>query len=299
MRQLGSTWVFHNVIHMMHSQSQNLEVEIVTKHRQSHFSPAFWFLSRDRRRALETLYAVCRALDDAVDEGRSNARAFLDGWRRVFGEKDPHAVEEFGQLTLATAFLEAADRYEIPLSAMTDLIDKGVSADLAKNRFQTPMETEAYCYGVASTVGLACLPIFGVPVAEAKAYAVRLGIAVQWTNILRDVGVDAKMGRIYLPLDHLEQFGYTEAELNARKYSANLQALLQHEYDVAVSHYQRANELLPSAWKKTLLPARIITAIYVRLLNKLKAQGFPVLERKIRLNFFEKIGAVWTALTSE
>src|SRR6185503_15651496 len=91
--------------------------------------------------------------------------------------------------------------------------DRGVAVDLSQNRFQTPLELEGYCYGVAGTVGLACLPIFGVPVEEGKNFALRLGIAIQWINTIRDVGVDAKMGRIYLPLDHLDQFGYTEADL--------------------------------------------------------------------------------------
>jgi phytoene synthase len=280
----------------MHSQSPNLEAHIITNHRQSHFAPAFLFLSRERRRALETLYAVCRTVDDAVDEGRSDAVAYLAAWRNVFTERDAHAVESFGQKALAVRFLEAAERYDIPLNAMVDLIDKGVSVDLKQNRFETPMDTEAYCYGVAGTVGLACLPIFGVPVNEAKNYAVRLGIAIQWTNALRDVGVDAKLGRIYLPLEHLGQFGYTEADVFARRNSPNFQALMQHEYEVALGHYRRADELLPAAWKKTLLPARIMTAIYLRLLKKLKSRQFPVFEQKIRLNLFEKVGAVCSAL---
>src|SRR5436190_20223824 len=150
----------------MHSQSPNLEVGIITNHRQSHFAPAFWFLSRESRRALEILYAVCRTLDDAVDVGVKDAALFLAAWRHVFLEKDPQAVKVFQQTALATEFLEAAERFGIPLNAMIDLIDKGVSVDLQQNRFRTPMDTEAYCYGVAGTVGLACLPIFGVPVNE-------------------------------------------------------------------------------------------------------------------------------------
>ncbi len=257
-------------------------------HRQSHFSPAFFFLSRERRKGLETLYAVCRVLDDAVDTNQKEPAVYLSAWRRVFTDKDAAGLTPFGHKDLAEKFLETAEKFQIPLDAMTELIDKGVAVDLKVSRFQTPMDLEGYCYGVAGTVGLACLPIFGVPVGEARNYAIRLGVAVQWTNVLRDAGVDAQVGRIYLPLDHLEQFGYTEGELFARKNSSNFKALLAYEYDVAKSHYRRAKELLPARWKSELLPARIMGTIYERLLDKLKQRDFEVYRSKIRLNFVEK-----------
>jgi phytoene synthase len=279
----------------MHIEIPSLDIGIIRKHRQSSFAPAFWFLSRDRRRALEVLYAVCRLLDDVVDQNVSGAAAILAAWRKAFTDSDATAVADIGHQKMAEEFLAAVEKFGIPLSAMIDLIDKGVGVDLQQSRFRTAMDTEAYCYGVAGTVGLACLPIFGVPVAEGKAYAARLGIAVQWTNLIRDVGADAEMGRIYLPLDHLEQFGYTEADLFARKNSPEFKALMQREYEVAVSHYRRAEDLLPPAWRKTLLPARIMASIYRRLLEKLKQNDFPVLQARTRLNLMEKFGAVWTA----
>ncbi len=269
---------------------------LATVHRQSHFSPAFFFLSRERKEGLQTLYAVARLIDDAVDTGQANPEIYLDAWRSVFKERDASQLGAFGHQPLAEKFLETADRFQIPLEVMRDLIDKGVAIDLKVNRFQTAMDLEAYCYGVAGTIGLACLPIFGVPVAEGRNFAIRLGTAIQWTNTLRDVGVDAKMGRIYLPLDHLEQFGYTENELFAFKNSSNFQALLTYEWGVAKSHYKRAAELMPAQWKSELLPARIMWSIYEQLLDKLKSRGFPVIHKKIRLNFLEKGWAVYRAV---
>lgn len=190
-------------------------------------------------------------------------------------------------------------KYDIPIFSILDLIDKGVRVDLEKNRFQTPMDTESYCYGVAGTVGIACLPIFGVPWEQAKNFAVRLGIAIQWTNIVRDVGADAAMGRIYLPLDHLENFGCSENDVLSQKNTPEFERLMAYEGTVALSHYKRADELLPGEWNKQLLPARVMEKIYLKLLEKLSAQRYPVLTKRISLNIFEKARATLGALKKE
>ena len=131
---------------------------------------------------------------------------------------------------------------------------------------------------------------------EAKDFAVRLGIAVQWVNILRDIGYDTRMNRVYLPLDHLEQFGYTMDDLFAHKNSAEFQNLVHYEAQVARSHFSRAMELLPTPRHRELLPARIMGRIYFSLLEKIERENFPVLERKVRLSLFEKGKAVWASL---
>jgi len=268
----------------------------IASYRASHFAPAFLFLSSERRRALKVLYAVCRTLDDAVDNGHPDARNFLKAWRDCFVEHRPEALRPYQQELLAREFIDVVNRYTIPTFALTDLIDKGVGIDLSKPVFQTPLETEDYCYGVAGTVGIACLPIFGVPWQEAKDFAVRLGITVQRVNIIRDVGADVKMGRVYLPLDHLDRFGYTRSDLFALKNSPQFGELMRNEAHVARSHYTRALDLLPQRWKRELLPARIMGQIYMRLLDKLERQSFPVLQRKVRLNIFERISAVWNTI---
>src|SRR5262249_23160967 len=139
--------------------------------------------------------------------------AYLEAWKEVFESGTPEALASFDQIELARDFCSMSKEFDIPRFALLDFIDKGIKVDLAPHRFQTPLDLEGYCYGVAGSVGLACLPIFGVPWQEAKEYAVRLGIAVQWTNTLRDVGVDAALGRIYLPLDHLKQFDFPEEKI--------------------------------------------------------------------------------------
>lgn len=196
---------------------------------------------------------------------------------------------------LAEEFVSVMKTFDIPRKALIDFIDKGVSADLEPARFQTPMDTESYCYGVAGTVGLACLPIFGVPWRDAEAYAVRLGIAVQWVNSVRDVGADARLGRVYLPQDHLSDVGYPESSLMAGETPAAFYRLMELETRIARSHFARAGELLPGRWRRELLPARIMGGIYLKLLEKLEQQKYPVFTRKVSLSWMEKAQATWNA----
>jgi 4,4'-diapophytoene synthase len=132
-------------------------------YKSSHFAPAFFFLSSDRRYALKILYAVCRALDDAVDNGHPQARELLAAWKTSVQSRNSDGLKPFGHDELGREFFDVLERYKLPEFAFIDLIDKGVARDLEPARFQTPLDTEDYCYGVAGTVGLLCLPIFGVP----------------------------------------------------------------------------------------------------------------------------------------
>jgi phytoene synthase len=209
-------------------------------------------------------------------------------------------LKPFGHEELAAEFFLVMKMYDIPKFSIIDLIDKGLSLDLTPPCFQTPLDLESYCYGVAGTVGIACLPIFGVPWAEAKNFAVRLGVGIQWINVVRDVGVDAKLGRVYLPLDHLEEFHCTAEEIINRRNSERLKALLSYEANVARTHYVRAMEMLPLQWRKELLPARMMGEIYLKLLTKIERKGFPIFEKKVTLNPLEKItSAIRTYWTSK
>lgn len=291
-------YVIHHVIPNMQTlTSPDLKPAkgVLRLYLRSHFAPAFFFLADSRKKALQRLYAVCRVLDDAVDQPASDPVPFLAAWRQTIEESNPRPVESFGFGELAKEFLMDMKNFDIPSFAILDLIDKGVSIDLNTTRFETSMDTESYCYGVAGTVGVACLPIFGVPWQEAKDFAVRLGIAVQWVNLIRDVGTDAKMGRIYLPLDHLQKFECKEEDILAARGGENFLKLMDFEASLARSHYQRAMDLLPLEWKKNLLPARIMGKIYLKLLEKLAAHRYPVFEKRINLNAFEKIGATIAA----
>lgn len=260
---------------------------------KSHFAPAFFLLSKNRRRALQVLYAVCRVLDDATDKEMVDPQGFLSAWKDVFTAEKTDQVAIYGQLRLAREFIEIRQHYDIPTFALVDLIEKGVGVDLKPAPFETPMDLERYCYGVAGTVGLACLPIFGVPWTEAKDFAIRLGVAIQWINIIRDVGVDATMKRVYIPLDHLEQFGYTETDLLTFRRRESFEALMEYEVETARNHYKRALELLPQKWRRELLPARIMGAVYTALLDKIEKKNFPVLHEKVALNWLEKAMATW------
>jgi 15-cis-phytoene synthase len=266
---------------------------------KSHFAPAFLFLPAERRRALQTVYAFFRELDDAVDVATGDPAPVLNAWREVLRERRPEPVAGIGQEALASALLDVVRRYDIPLFALNDFIDQGVAVDVAQNRFDTPMDTEGYCYGVAGTVGISCLPIFGVPVAEAKDYAVRLGVAVQWINAIRDVGIDARMNRIYLPKEHLDRFGCAEADILAGRATAEFQALIRHEADVARAHYRRAQDLFPEKWARELRPARIMGRIYMDLLAKVERRGFPVFTKRVALNIVEKAASTWRALRNQ
>jgi len=266
-------------------------------YRRSHFAPAFFLLPASKRKALQVLYEVCRQIDDAVDESNESPDAVLNAWDKFFRDHDAQVLGPFGLERLANEFLSVVTSFGLPWNVMADLIHKGVGVDLNKSRFQTPMDTESYCYGVAGTVGIACLPIFGVPVEEGRAYATRLGIAIQWVNLIRDVGEDAAMGRIYLPIEHLERFNYSESDLLSKKKLPAFDSLMRFEAEVARSHFKRAHELFPLKWEKELKPARVMGTIYAALLLKLERSRFPVFDRQIRLNMFEKAAATIKAVT--
>jgi phytoene synthase len=265
----------------------------------SHFAPAFYFLTPDRRRALKIVYAVFRVIDDAVDKKEAGDPApFLAAWKNCFETLDPSGLEPFGHGELAVDFVAVSKQFDIPMFSFLDFLRQGVGVDLARNRFETPMDTESYCYGVAGTVGIACLPIFGVPWQEAKDYAVRLGVTVQWINSIRDVGVDAAMDRIYLPQDHLEKFGCSAVDILEGRPTEAFSKLMRYEGEVARSHYRRAQELLPEKWRRELLPARIMGEIYMKLLAKIEKHEYPVLTKKIKLNLIEKGIVTWKTVRS-
>jgi len=266
---------------------------------QSHFAPAFFFLSKPRRRALQILYAVCRVLDDAVDKKNKAPVNFLLAWKEAFIQKNPDILIPFHYEALAKDFMAIAEEFRIPLWIFDDFLEKGVKVDLLDKEFVTQAETEDYCYGVAGTVGLACLPIFGVPLEEGRQFAVQLGTAVQWVNLIRDVGTDAKMGRCYFPQDHLAYFGLSKQSILEGKAGDPFFELMIYEAGLAKTFFGKAQNLLPKAWWKELLPARLMGGIYWRLLKKIEKQGFPTIEKKVKLSFAEKGLAVFNELRTK
>src|SRR5262249_11903589 len=175
-----------------------------------------------------------------------------------------------------------AQRFNIPVQHFHSLV-RGVEMDLVKNRYQTFEELREYCELVASSVGLMALGIFGAGDERTRSYAVNLGVALQLTNILRDVAIDAKYGRIYLPLEDLRKFGYTEGDLFARSYSPEFRSLMEFETARAEEFFTRAQQALPAGERKAMFAAKIMERIYYHTLLKIKSRKYNVFERTVTL----------------
>lgn len=183
--------------------------ESITEVNSRSFHLASRMLPWEKRRAARALYAFCRVSDDIVDRGHDDAPERLAMWRRrATSAHPPH--DDF----VAIAWADARLRYNVPLRYAEQLID-GVARDFRAVRYETFEDLAAYCYGVASTVGLMSMHIIGFTGTEAIPYAIKLGVALQMTNILRDVGEDWRAGRLYLPREELARYGITEAEISA------------------------------------------------------------------------------------
>lgn len=262
----------------------------LTSKSQSNFYYAFLFLPREKREALEAVYAYCRLVDDVVDEEATVAEklAGLARWRNelelVYGEaapqKDTHPV--------TLKLREAVRRFPIRRDDMEAVID-GCAMDVERDRYQTWDELRLYCYRVASAVGLMCIEIFGYSSPRARDYAVDLGIALQLTNILRDVREDAERGRIYLPLEDLRAAGVGEEDLARGRSSPGFLRLMRTNAARARSHYLRARAAIGPAEKRQLVIAEIMGEIYFALLQRLEAADFAVFDGKIALRRREKM----------
>jgi 15-cis-phytoene synthase len=263
----------------------------VTRQSATSFYNAFRLLPSDRRAALDAVYAFCRFVDDvADDEGQRDPAALLRRWREelaaVYDGTPSHAI--------GIALADAAPRFGLAREHFEELI-RGVEMDLRCRRYQTFDDLYAYCYRVASTVGLLCIEIFGRTQPSATDYAVDLGIAFQLTNILRDVNEDAERGRIYLPLEDLERFGCTEDDLLQARYSANVAALMAFECGRARAYYLRAQGALPPEDRRALAPAEAMRFIYERLLGRIESRRFDVFGPRITLPRYEKVGLALAA----
>lgn len=262
----------------------------VLRQSQSSFRFAFFLLPRDERDALSAVYAFCRAADDIADEaGATSPGDRLDAWRReidrAFAGRPAHAI--------GRALSWAIDTFALPRDPFDDLID-GVVTDLTVDRYSTSADLEKYCYQVASTVGLLCVRIFGVPAGVADEYAVELGKAFQLTNILRDIGEDAGRGRIYLPLEDLALVGCTEASILEGRQTPELGRLIDLEVARARWLYARAEALMPAdaEMRRRLKPAEAMRAVYAALLDRVELAGAAVLDHPVRVS---KIGRAWRA----
>jgi len=255
-----------------------------TKKSGSNFYYSFLFLPKASRNAMYTVYAFCKAVDSAVDEPPpgSNPKEELKRWRI---ELDA-AYGGTPKSPITVSLAHHVKAFSIPKAYFEELI-KGVEMDLFNNRYVTFDELSLYCYRVASVVGLICLHIFGATSPRAQDYAVALGMAFQLTNILRDIGVDADNGRIYLPLDDLRSCNCPERALLQKTYSPQFTALMQQEAARAHQYYDKAHAAftaLSPAERRAVAVAEIMRGIYSRILGMIEQSGYQVFGPRISLS---------------
>jgi len=256
----------------------------------SSFYYSFLFLPAERRRAITALYAFCREVDDVVDEtGEMQiAAAKLAWWRaevaNLFAANPQHPVTK--------ALAPHRESFSISSEKLNHIID-GMEMDLTQTRYLDWAGLERYCYRVASVVGLLAAGIFGYRDARTLEYARELGIAFQLTNIIRDVGEDARKNRIYLPMADLKQFGVPAADILQSRETPEFSRLMAFEAARARAHYEKALQALPAADRKAQRPGLIMAAIYRTLLEEIERDGFRVLTRRTSLTPLRKFWIAW------
>ena len=266
------------------------EAAQITKASRSNLALAFVALPKQRRADISVFYAFCRLIDDIADDpGRTRAerQSGLDLWKAAVESLQP------AEPTLAPTVREIIARYGLSVADFREII-AGMEMDLEGARYGTWEGLKLYCHRVASVVGLVSIGIFGARDPRAKAYALSLGLALQLTNILRDVGGDlANEGRIYLPEEDLARFGVSREDLVAGRRTGGFLALMDFQAERARAYYREAQNLLPASDKKALVAAEIMRAVYSRLLEKMSRDRWQVFDRRYSLG---KLTKLWLVL---
>jgi len=267
----------------------------ITRREAKNFYYAFRTLPAPRRKAIYAAYAFCRLCDDIADEDfpLEEKRTRLQETRRLLQmARDGHA-----QGPIFTALRDAMTAFHIPGQYFEEIID-GVEMDLVKDRYRTFQELREYCYKVASAVGLVCIEVFGYSDPRAQEYAVDLGIAMQLTNILRDVKEDAQRGRIYIPLEEMEAHRYTEEELMAGVMNDAARSLLRFQVRRAREYFERGRRLFPLLSPRSRACPAVLAAVYSGILDRIEAADYDVFQRRIGLSRMEKLllmARLWAA----
>lgn len=258
----------------------------ITKQHAKNFYYAFMFLPPQKRQAIYAVYAFCRYSDDIADEehAETTPQALLAEWRqeldRCYDGKPMHIITQALQPVITA--------YDIPKHYFDELID-GVAMDLTIQRYDTFADLEKYCYRVASVIGLVCIEIFGYAHPGVRDYAYNIGIALQLTNIMRDVKEDAERGRIYLPGEDLQSFKYSEASLLNHQYTPEFAELMAFQAQRALDYYSKAQAALKPGDKAGLVAPEIMAAIYRATLRKISRQHFNVFKGRASLPTIQKI----------
>ncbi|MDX8385708.1 MAG: presqualene diphosphate synthase HpnD [Gallionella sp.] len=263
-----------------------------TKQSGSSFYYSFMFLPKEKRRAITALYAFCREVDDVVDEcsDAGVARTTLTWWRMqvadIYDGKPQHPV--------AQALVPIVKQFNMAQEHLLEIID-GMEMDLDQPRYPDFKSLQLYCYRVASVVGLLAAEIFGYTDRQTQKYAHDLGIAFQLTNIIRDVGEDARRGRLYLPMDELQQFGVTASDILNANETENFQKLMAFQIERAQRYYQQALAQLPAVDRKSQRTGLIMAAIYRATLDEVVSSGCHVLKERVSLGSMYKLRLAFTA----
>lgn len=269
------------------------ECATIVKQNARNFYYSFIVLPKERRAAINAVYAFCRLVDDAADDaGPIEAKeAQLAAYRNQF--KAALAGADAPPVFIALA--HAVHRYEIPIHLFHELID-GVTQDLTVSRYSDFTAMKRYCYLVASTVGLMCLPIFGYTDDAALQHGIDLGIAMQITNILRDLGEDAQRDRIYLPLEDLATHQYSERELKEGVVNDSFRTLVRQQVQRARHYYQSGYELMRYIPERTRSCPKLMYDVYRNILDKIEAADYDVFSQRIGPTRYEKwrmVGRIW------
>ncbi len=269
-------------------KTANVNATTITRQSKSNLALAFISLGRERKHDITVLYAFCRVIDDIADSSElsvAEKRARLAKWRQLLRTADPD------EPLLARDLRSLIEKYSLPPGMFEEII-AGVEMDLSITRYPNFEELRVYCCRVASAVGLVSIEIFGYRNPRCKQYAIELGLALQMTNIIRDVGKDLEDDRIYLPQEDLARFNYSETELRERQYNDRFIGLMKFEAARAWEFFSRATAALPSEDSKVMAPAEIMGSIYRGLLHRMELDKFRVFEKEYRLSKMEKAGRI-------
>ncbi len=260
----------------------------ITRQSKSNLALAFISLGRERKRDIIIFYAFCRVIDDIADSAEltlAEKELRLGKWRQMLQAPAPD------QPLLAQDVRLLIEKYSLPVGMFEEII-AGVEMDLSILRYSTFEDLRTYCYRVASAVGLVSIEIFGYRNPGCKQYAIELGLALQMTNIIRDVGKDLQDGRIYLPQEDLARFNYSETELQDRQYNERFLRLIGFEAARARQFFARAAAALPGEDRRAMVPAEIMASIYRGLLRQMELDKFRVFEKEYQLSKLEKAGRI-------
>jgi phytoene synthase len=257
----------------------------ITRQSKSNLALAFISLGRERRRDITIFYAFCRVIDDIAD---SKVLTVEEKRRRLTAWREWLRASTADESTLASDLRALIDKYSLRPEMLEEIID-GVEMDLSITRYATFEDLRVYCYRVASAVGLVSIEIFGYRNPACQEYAIQLGLALQMTNIIRDVGKDLRDGRIYLPAEDLARFSYSEMELKGWQHNERFVQLMEFEAKRAREFFSRAAALLPREDRPSMVAAEIMGSVYCSLLRRMEKDKFRVFEKEYRLGKLEKI----------